>query len=94
MCDCHLPKQHFVALVCDSKSRTVMLWHVIGVKLNIVKKITGLEIMTQGFPQGSGQWEGGGNSKLSTPPSGGGHFGGEGDIFDMGGDIKNLQICK
>ena len=78
MCDCHLPKQHFVALVCDSKSRTIILWHVIGVKLNIVKKITGLEIMTQGFPPESGQWEGGGNSKLSTPPSGGGTFWGGG----------------
>ena len=94
MCDCHLPKQHFVALVSDSKSRTVILWHVIGVKLNIVKKITGLEIMTQGFPQGSGQWEGGGIQNCPPPLQGGGHFGGEGDIFDMGGDIKNLQICK
>ena len=78
MCDCHLPKQHFVALVSDSKSRTVILWHVIGVKLNIVKKITGLEIMTQGFPQGSGQWEGGGEFKIVHPPSGGGTFWGGG----------------
>ena len=78
MCDCHLPKQHFVALVCDSKSRTVILWHVIGVKLNIVKKITGLEIMTQGFPQGSGQWEGGGKFKIVHPPFRGGTFWGGG----------------
>ena len=32
---CHMPKQYFIAL-----------WHVISVKSNIAKKITGLQIMT------------------------------------------------
>ena len=33
-----LPKQCFIAMACNSKSQTLILWHVIGVKLNIGKK--------------------------------------------------------
>ena len=32
--------------VCDSKSSAMMFWHVMSMKLNIAKKIAGLEIMT------------------------------------------------
>ena len=46
MCACHMPKQHFIAMVCDSKSATMILWFVMSGKLNIAKKIAGLEIMT------------------------------------------------
>ena len=45
-CDCHMPKQRFADMACDSKSHAIILWRVINVKLNIGKKITGLEIMT------------------------------------------------
>ena len=41
-----MPKQCFIAMACDSKSHTIVIWHVIDTKLNIGKKITGLEIMT------------------------------------------------
>ena len=37
MCGCLMPKQHLVAL-CDFKLYTMLLWHVISVKLNIKKK--------------------------------------------------------
>ena len=41
MCDCHMPK-HFLAMACNSKSHViVIMWHVINMKLNIGKKITG-----------------------------------------------------
>ena len=40
-----MSKQHFIVMVCDSKLLAI-LWHVTSVKLNIGKKITGLEIMT------------------------------------------------
>ena len=54
------------------------------------------DISLQGFPQGSGQW--GEGIQNCPPPSGDSIYGGggnqEGDIFDMGRDIKNLQICK
>ena len=33
-------------MACNSKSHVIMLWHVISMKLNIGKKITGLEMMT------------------------------------------------
>ena len=45
MCSCHMPKQAFIAMSCNPKLH-VILWSVISVKLNIDKKITGLEIMT------------------------------------------------
>ena len=45
MCGYPMPKQHFTAMTCDSKSHTIILWHVISMKLNIGKK-TGLKIMT------------------------------------------------
>ena len=41
-----LPKQCFIAMVCNSKLHGVILWCVIRVKLNLGKYITGLEIMT------------------------------------------------
>ena len=44
MCGTSTPKQRCIAMVCDSKSHTVILWDVIKVKLNIVKKTTGLKI--------------------------------------------------
>ena len=31
-------------MACDSKLQTIILWHVISVKLNIGQKIPGLEI--------------------------------------------------
>ena len=43
MCGCRMPKQCFIAMVCGSKWHTVILWHVIGVKLSIGKKITELD---------------------------------------------------
>ena len=46
MCHCRTPKQHFVAMACDSNLHAIILWHVINTLLNIGKKITGLEIMT------------------------------------------------
>ena len=44
MYGCHMPKQSVIAMVCDSKLHAI-LWCVINMKLNIGKKITGLEIM-------------------------------------------------
>ena len=41
-----MPKHHVIAMACDSKLYAIILWCVISVKMNIVKKITGLEIMT------------------------------------------------
>ena len=41
---CHMPEQHFIAMACDSKLH-IQICHVISVKLNIGKKITGLEIV-------------------------------------------------
>ena len=38
-------KQSFIAIVYDSKSHTKLFWHVISIKLNIGKKVTGLEKM-------------------------------------------------
>ena len=46
MCGCRMPKDHFIAMACDSKSHTIILQHVISMELNIIKKIAGLEIMT------------------------------------------------
>ena len=43
MCGCYIPKQHFIAMACDSKLHAMILWHVMSVKLNIAKKIAGLE---------------------------------------------------
>ena len=44
MCSCDTPKQCFVAMAYDSKSHTMILWPVISIKLNIGKKIAGIEI--------------------------------------------------
>ena len=44
--DCHMPKRHLIDMACDSKWHAIKLWQVIGVELNIGKKIRGLEIMT------------------------------------------------
>ena len=44
MCSCDTPKQCFVAMAYDSKSHTMILWPVISIKLNISKKIAGIEI--------------------------------------------------
>ena len=41
---CRMPEQHFIAMACDSKLH-IQICHVISVKLNIGKKITGLEIV-------------------------------------------------
>ena len=38
-CGCHMPKEHFTVMLCDSKLHAI-LWHVISLKLNIGKKIT------------------------------------------------------
>ena len=46
MCGCRMPKDHFIAMACDSKSHTIILQHVISMELNIIKKIAGLEITT------------------------------------------------
>ena len=46
MCGYCMPKQCFIAMTCNSISHTIILWHVINMKLNIGKKITGLEIMS------------------------------------------------
>ena len=40
------PKQHFIAMACDSESRAMILWCVMSMKLNIGKKIGGLKMMT------------------------------------------------
>ena len=40
---CGTPKQHFMAMVCNSKS---ILRHDMSGKLNIARKIAGLKIMT------------------------------------------------
>ena len=40
---CDIPKQHFIAMVCNSKS---ISWHDMSRKLNIARKIAGLKIMT------------------------------------------------
>ena len=45
-CDCHMPKQHLIDMACDSKWHATKLRHVVSVKLNIGKKIKGLETMT------------------------------------------------
>ena len=45
MCGCRTPKQRSVVIVCDLELHTTILWRVISMKLNIDKKITGLEIM-------------------------------------------------
>ena len=37
-----MPK-HFIDMACDSKLRTMIIWCVMSVKLNITKKIAGLE---------------------------------------------------
>ena len=39
-----MSKQHFIAMACDSKLY-IQISHVISMKLNIGKKITGLEIV-------------------------------------------------
>ena len=44
MCGCDKPKQCFVAMAYDCKPHTMILWPVISIKLNIDKKIAGIEI--------------------------------------------------
>ena len=46
MCGCRMPKQHFIAMVCDCKLHSMILWCVMSMKLNVAKEIAGLEIMT------------------------------------------------
>ena len=41
-----MPKRHLIDMACDSKWHAIKLWQVVGVELNIGKKIRGLEIMT------------------------------------------------
>ena len=41
-----MPKQHFIAIACDSKLHAMILWNVMSMKLNVAKKIAGLEIIT------------------------------------------------
>ena len=45
MCGCCTPKR-FIAITCNSKLHTIILWCVIMVKLRIGKKIRGLQTMT------------------------------------------------
>ena len=48
-----MPKQRFIAMTGDSKLHTIVLRCVFGMKLNIGKNITGLEMMApinQMFP--------------------------------------------
>ena len=46
MCGCHMRKQRFIGMVCDSKSHAMISCRVINIKWNIAKKMTGLVIMT------------------------------------------------
>ena len=41
-----MPKKCLIAMANNSKLHAIILWQVISMKLNIHKKITGLEIMT------------------------------------------------
>ena len=41
MCGCCMPKQCFIAIACDSKWHTIILFHVISMKLSIGKKTAG-----------------------------------------------------
>ena len=41
-----MPKQHFIAMVYNSKLNAIILWCVMSMILNIGKKTTGIEIMT------------------------------------------------
>ena len=45
-CDCHTSKQRSIVMACNLESHATILWCVISTKLNIGKKVTGLEIMT------------------------------------------------
>ena len=45
MCGYNMPKQCFIAMACDSKSYTIILWSVITIKLNIGNKVMGLGIL-------------------------------------------------
>ena len=45
MCGCCMPKEHCIAMACDSISHTIILRRIISMEL-IIKKIAGLEIMT------------------------------------------------
>lgn len=45
MCGCHTPKQCFITMTCYSELYAIILWCVISKKLNVGKKITGLEMM-------------------------------------------------
>ena len=40
------PKQRLIAMVCDSELHTIILWIVISMKLDVGKKMAGLETMT------------------------------------------------
>ena len=43
MCGYGMPKQHFISMACDSKLHAMVTWHVMSLKLNVAKKIVGLE---------------------------------------------------
>ena len=43
---CCTPKQRFIVMACNRKLHAIISWCEISIKLNIGKKITGLEIMT------------------------------------------------
>ena len=45
MCGYNMPKQCFIAMACNSKSCTIILWSVISIKLNIGNKMIGLGIL-------------------------------------------------
>ena len=51
MCGCSSQKQCFIDMVCYPKSHPIILWHVISMKLNTGKEITGLEIMTLNYKE-------------------------------------------
>ena len=40
------PKQRLIAMVRDSELHTIILWIVISMKLDVRKKMAGLETMT------------------------------------------------
>ena len=40
------PKQRLIAMVCHSELHTIILWIVISMKLDVGKKMAGLETMT------------------------------------------------
>ena len=41
-----MPKKCFITMGCDLELYAIIIWHVVNMKLDIDKKIKGLEIMT------------------------------------------------